>query len=112
MVSLERANQNQPGPKGPERLIMAKKQEETRGRGRPSNFPGVKTIARLYKLPTETVQMVETLAEERDENLAVTLDAMIRRAFNATRPRTSKRTKAEAAPVAEAAPEEPQALAS
>jgi len=74
---------------------MPEVQEEKRGRGRPSNFPGVKTVTRLYKLPTETVDMIEKLAADRDQPLGVVLDAMIRRAFNeATRKRAARKTEA------------------
>lgn len=69
--------------------------EEKRGRGRPSNFPGVKTLPRLYKLPAETVKMVEQLAADREQPIGVVLDAMIRRAFNdATRKRAARKTEA------------------
>jgi hypothetical protein len=75
---------------------MSQVQEEKRGRGRPSNFPGVKTVTRLYKLPTETVEMIEKLAELRGQPLGVVLDAMIRRAFNeSARKRTARKTEAE-----------------
>lgn len=71
--------------------------EEKRGRGRPANFPGVKTVTRLYKLPTETVDMIEKLAADREQPLGVVLDAMIRRAFNeATRKRASRKETATA----------------
>lgn len=67
-------------------------------RGRPANFPGVKTVTRLYKLPAETVKMIETLAENREQPLGVVLDAMIRRAFNeANRKRTARKETASAA---------------
>lgn len=56
-------------------------QPKTRGRGRPQNFPGVKTVTRLYNLPEETITMIETLAEKRGQNLGVALDTMIRKAF-------------------------------
>lgn len=59
-------------------------QQETavkRGRGRPSNFPGQKTVPFLAKIPVETREMVSTLAERREEPIGVTLDRMIRRAF-------------------------------
>jgi hypothetical protein len=76
---------------------MSQVQEEKRGRGRPSNFPGVQTVTRLYKLPAETVEMIEKLAESREQPLGVVLDAMIRRAFNeANRKRTSAKPKSEA----------------
>lgn len=84
-----RANQNN--------TQMSEKQEEKRGRGRPSNFPGVKTVTRLYKLPEETVEMIETLAANREQPLGVVLDAMIRRAFkDATRSKAKKPTAAAA----------------
>lgn len=51
-----------------------------RGRGRPQNFPGVKTVTRLYNLPETSVQLIEALAERREETLGVTLNAMILRA--------------------------------
>jgi len=77
---------------------MSTKTDETRGRGRPANFPGVKTVTRLYKLPTETVEMIEKLAELRDQPLGVVLDTMIRRAFNeSARKRTARKTEAVAA---------------
>lgn len=64
---------------------------ETRGPGRPANFPGQKTVAFLAKLPVETKAMVTTLAERRDEPIGVTLDRMIRRAFaEASRSRSGK----------------------
>lgn len=53
-----------------------------RGPGRPSNFPNQKTVAFLAKIPLETKAMVTSLAESRDEPIGVTLDRMIRRAFN------------------------------
>jgi len=63
---------------------------ETRGPGRPANFPGQKTIAFLAKLPVETKEMVTKLAERRDEPIGVTLDRMIRRAYaDASRSRKS-----------------------
>jgi len=62
-----------------------------RGPGRPANFPGVKVVAFLAKIPAETKYMVSTLAEQRGEPIGVTLDAMIRRAFKeATRQRGAK----------------------
>jgi len=70
--------------------------DEKRGRGRPSNFPGVKTVTRLYKLPTETVEMIEKLAADRDQPLGVVLDAMIRRAFNDATRKRGKAKHAEA----------------
>lgn len=77
---------------------MPQVQEEKRGRGRPANFPGVKVVTRLYKLPAETVKMIETLAENREQPLGVVLDAMIRRAFNdATRKRGKAKETASAA---------------
>lgn len=83
--------------KGRKQFAMVTKQEEKRGRGRPSNFPGVKTATRLYKLPTETVEMIEKLAELREQPLGVVLDAMIRRAFNeSSRKRTSAKPRSEA----------------
>jgi len=70
---------------------MVQKQEEKRGRGRPSNFPGVKTVTRLYKLPTETVEMIEKLAELREQPLGIVLNTMIQRAFkDAVRQRSPK----------------------
>lgn len=54
---------------------------ETRGPGRPANFPNQPTIAFLAKIPVETKEMVTTLAEKRGEPIGVTLDRMIRRAF-------------------------------
>ncbi len=72
--------------------------EEKRGRGRPANFPGVKTVTRLYKLPKETVAMIEQLAADREQPLGVVLDAMIRRAFNeATRKRAARKETVSAA---------------
>lgn len=70
--------------------------EEKRGRGRPSNFPGQKVISRLYKLPTETVEMIEKLAADREQPLGVVLDAMVRRAFNDATRKRAKSTKMEA----------------
>lgn len=65
---------------------------QTRGPGRPANFPkGTKTVAFLAKLPVETKEMVTKLAEQREQPIGVTLDAMIRRAFaEATRSRGRK----------------------
>jgi hypothetical protein len=54
---------------------------ETRGPGRPANFPNQETVAFLAKIPVETKAMVTKLAERRDEPIGVTLDRMIRRAF-------------------------------
>ena len=51
-----------------------------RGRGRPQNFPGVKTITRLYNLPETSIALLEALSERRGETLGVTLNAMILRA--------------------------------
>ncbi len=78
---------------------MSETQEKQRGRGRPSNFPGVKTVTRLYKLPAETVEMIEKLAEQRELPLGVILDTMVRRAFNDA---TRKRGKAKEAATASA----------
>jgi hypothetical protein len=64
---------------------------QTRGPGRPANFPGTKTVAFLTKIPTETKAMVEKLAEQREETIGVTLDRMIRTAFrDANRSRSPK----------------------
>jgi hypothetical protein len=60
---------------------MSNQTEVKRGRGRPSNFPGIKTVPFLAKIPAETREMVTTLAERREEPIGVTLDRMIRRAF-------------------------------
>jgi hypothetical protein len=63
----------------------------TRGPGRPANFPNVKTVAFLAKIPAETRDMVKTLAARREEPIGVTLDRMIRRAFaDASRSRSGK----------------------
>ena len=83
--------------------MVTKQVEEKRGRGRPANFPGVETVTRLYKLPAETVEMIETLAEQRGQNLGVVLDAMIRRAFKiSSRKRTPKTAKPQAEAVSAA----------
>ena len=75
--------------------MVTKQVEEKRGRGRPSNFPGVKTATRLYKLPEDSIAMIEKLAELRGQPLGVVLDAMIRRAFNeSNRKRTARKTEA------------------
>ena len=52
-----------------------------RGPGRPANFPDVKTVPFLSKIPVETKAMVTDLAKRREEPIGVTLDRMIRRAF-------------------------------
>ena len=73
-----------------------KEESAARGRGRPANFPGIKTISRLYKLPEETVGMVEKMAENRELPIGVVLDAMIRQAFaDANRKRTQPAKKAD-----------------
>lgn len=54
---------------------------ETRGPGRPANFPNQPTIAFLAKIPVDTKNMVKALAGKRGEPIGVTLDRMIRRAF-------------------------------
>lgn len=74
---------------------MSKTEEAVvRGRGRPANFPGEKVAARMYKLPVKTIEMVEQIAAEREQNLGVVLDAMIRRAFNDATRKRSKKTPA------------------
>jgi len=54
---------------------------ETRGPGRPASFPGQTVKAFAAKIPVETQTMVRELAERRDENVNITLDRMIRRAY-------------------------------
>lgn len=57
---------------------MAKQTEAKRGPGRPASF-SVPTVQFLSTIPTETRQLVRNLAEAREENINVTLDALIRR---------------------------------
>ncbi len=59
------------------------KTEEKRGRGRPANFPGQETTARLYKLPGTTIALVEQEAERINKSLGITIDGLIQRGFNA-----------------------------
>lgn len=54
---------------------------EKKGPGRPANFPDADTVAFMAKIPVESRDMVRTLAAKREENIAVTLDRMIRRAY-------------------------------
>jgi len=54
---------------------------ETARRGRPANFPGVETSKRLYNLPTETIEMIEQVAENSEQPIGVALDRLIRRGF-------------------------------
>lgn len=54
---------------------------ETKRRGRPRNFPGQETVARLYHLPTETIDMIAAEAERKDEPVGVTVDRLIRSGF-------------------------------
>mgnify|MGYP001564765581 CR=1 FL=1 len=60
---------------------QAQATEETRSPGRPASFPDVPTVQFLSRIPTETRELIRTLAEKREEPLNVTLDAMIRRGF-------------------------------
>ena len=65
--------------------------EPKRGVGRPSSFPGVECKAFLATIPIETREMIRTLAKRRGENINLTVDRMIRRAFkDATRSRSKK----------------------
>lgn len=52
-----------------------------RRRGRPANFPGRDTKARLYHLPLETIEMVEAEAARKSEPIGVALDRLIAKAF-------------------------------
>lgn len=62
------------------------KQEVKRERGRPANFPDQEVIARLYKLPVATVELIEAEADRRGsdgrrEPLGITLNRLIERGF-------------------------------
>jgi len=60
--------------------------------GRPASFPStVQTVAFLARIPVETREMVRSLAKRRGENVNLTLDRMIQRAYReATRTRSKK----------------------
>jgi len=64
--------------------------ETKRPVGRPATFSkDVPIIAFLAKIPVEAREMVRTLAKKRGENINLTLDRMIRRAYkDATRSRS------------------------
>lgn len=66
--------------------------EAKRGPGRPANFPGQEIKPFMHKIPVETTEMVNRLAERRDEPVAVTLDRMIRRAYSEANRSRSKAT--------------------
>ena len=69
---------------------MSNATETKRGPGRPSNFPGQKTIAVITKLPVDVKEQVEALAERREEPLGVTIDRLLRRGLaDANRSRKS-----------------------
>lgn len=59
--------------------IKTKSQAEApkRGRGRPSSFPGIKTVAFPAMLPVETREMVREVAAKRGENINITINRMI-----------------------------------
>lgn len=57
---------------------------ETRGPGRPANFPGQKVESFVAKLPTETGEMVREFAKSREVPIGVALDTLIRRAVKAS----------------------------
>lgn len=60
---------------------MTSKTEPKRGRGRPANFPGVKTIAVLYSLPVETAEMVKAIAAKREQPIGIVVNTMIEQSF-------------------------------
>lgn len=50
-------------------------------RGRPANFPDAEVKARLYKLPLDTIEMIEREAARREQPIGVVVDALVRRGF-------------------------------
>jgi len=52
-----------------------------RGRGRPANFPGQSTVARLYNLPTDTVEGISAEAKRRAVPVGVLVNDLLSRAM-------------------------------
>jgi hypothetical protein len=67
-------------PKAKKKTKMTETKTVAR-RGRPSNFPGIKTSPRLYKLPQETIDMIEAEAARKEEAVGVAVDRLIRSGF-------------------------------
>lgn len=63
---------------------------ESRGPGRPANFPDQETVAFLARIPTTARDQVRELAAKREEPIAVTLTRMIERSFKEASRRKSK----------------------
>lgn len=80
MTESNTATVSAPAVKAPRKARKEAPEAPARGRGRPQNFPGVDTVTRLYNLPASTIALVEELAERRQENLGVTVNAMLLRA--------------------------------